>query len=100
MSIRVELLKDKKTLFEELNSLNCKLKDIERIKMIIEFLDKEPVIEIVDKLNQEFDKIIGNPAIPRQILIGTLLYCFNDYMDKYSDIARRTRTDEIIKVYK
>ena len=99
MSIRVELLKDKKTLFEELNSLNCKLEDLERIKMIIEFLDKEPVIEIVDKLNQEFDKIIGNPAIPRQILIGTLLYCFNDYMDKYSDIARRTRTDEIIKVF-
>ena len=99
MSIRTELLKDKKTLIEELNELNCKFKDLERIKMIIDFLDKEPVIEIVDKLNQKFDKPTGNPAIPRQIIIGTLLYCFNDYMDKYSDIALRTRTDEIIKVF-
>lgn len=99
MSIRSELIKSKETLFDELNSLNCKVTDLNRIKMIIEFLDEEPVVEMIDRLNQEFDKKIGNPAIPRQIVVGVLLYCFNDYMDKYSDIARRTRTDEIIKVY-
>lgn len=99
MAVKSELIKDKTILYDELNNLNCKLEDLERIKMIIDFLDEDPVVEIIDQLNSKFNKIKGNKAIPRQIIIGTMMYCFNDYMDKFSDLSLRTRTDEIIKIY-
>ena len=93
MAVKSELIKDKTVLYNELNNLNCKLEDLERIKMIIDFLDEDPVVEIIDQLNSKFNKIKGNKAIPRQIIIGTMMYCFNDYIDKFSDLSLRTRTD-------
>ena len=99
MALREEMIKSKKDWFDELNKLNCKYSDLNRIKTIIEFIKTDAVEKKFEELNSKFDSTEGNKAIPRQIVIRALMYCYNDYMDKYSDIALRCRTDVILKVF-
>lgn len=74
-------------------------KESYKIRMIVNFIFKPYVQDLINELNQKFDSEVGNRAYPREMLLGVLMYCSTLHMPNLSDIARECKLNKMLQVF-
>ena len=81
---------DKDTIYQDLKKVNRK--DVRLIYIITDLIFSPAVMDIVKELEEDF-KDNGNRHYPRLLLLGIVLYCFNQKDYKYSDIVMACKSN-------
>ena len=81
---------DKETIYNDLRKE--KRKDVRLIYIIMDLIFSPGVMDIVKELEEDF-KDNGNRHYPRLLLLGIVLYCFNQKDYKYSDIVMACKSN-------
>ena len=66
---------------------------------IVDYVFSDCISDLMDELNNEFNSIRGNKAIPRSMLLGILLYNFHTNIGNLSNMARECKVNNILKTF-
>ena len=87
---------DKDTIYQDLKKK--KREDVRLIYIIMDLIFSPAVMDIVKELEEDF-KENGNRHYPRLLLLGIILYCFNQKDYKYTDIVMACKSNLFLRIF-
>lgn len=85
----------KENILKQLSNLNV---NVDRYKMVVDFIFQPCIVYLIDKIDSEFNSELGAPAYSRLQLLAILLFAEIRGVNNLEEISSLCKTDDIFKV--